>query len=102
MFIIFVGPPITSTVEINALTLLPNTSTVNKKDFLSTGAFIMKTPLLTTYSQQLWVIARLKTDNSDGILLLINIYIFRNWLILQYLQTKLLIKVSKSAWVLMA
>lgn len=76
IFIGVAGPPITSTVEINALSLLSNTSTVNKKDFLSTGAFIMKTPLLTTYSQQLWVIARLKTDNSDGILLLISITIY--------------------------
>lgn len=33
---------------------------------IATGPFIMKTPLLSTYSQQLWVIAKLLTSNNDG------------------------------------
>ncbi|CAK9794583.1 Transmembrane protein 181 [Anthophora quadrimaculata] len=32
---------------------------------VATGPFIMKTPLLSTYSQQLWVIAKLLTSNND-------------------------------------
>lgn len=32
---------------------------------MATGPFVMRTPLLTTYSQQLWLIARMETDNHD-------------------------------------
>lgn len=66
IFIGLAGPPITWSVEINASTLIPNT-TINKPgDFLATGPFAMKTPLLTTYSQQLWVIAIVSIENTDG------------------------------------
>lgn len=51
------GPPITSMTEQRAH--------VNGSE-IATGPFIMKTPLLTTYSQQLWVIAKLSTSNTDG------------------------------------
>lgn len=51
------GPPITSTSEQKAH--------VNSSE-MATGPFIMKTPLLSTYSQQLWVIAKLSTSNTDG------------------------------------
>lgn len=34
---------------------------------VATGPFIMKTPLLSTYSQQLWVIAKISTSNNDGV-----------------------------------
>lgn len=52
------GPPITSTTEQRAH--------VNGSE-IATGPFIMKTPLLSTYSQQLWVITKLLTSNNDGI-----------------------------------
>lgn len=52
-----IGPPITSTSEQRAH--------VNGSEIAS-GPFIMKTPLLSTYSQQLWVIAKLLTSNNDG------------------------------------
>ncbi len=59
------GPPITSTTKVNASTLLSNTSAANDKHIMSTGPFIMRSPLMTTYSQQLWLIAKLDTHNSD-------------------------------------
>lgn len=65
IFIGLAGPPITSTTEINANTILANTSKENDKAILATGPFIMRTPLLTTYSQQLWVISKIDTGNSD-------------------------------------
>ena len=51
------GPPITSTTEQKAH--------LNGSE-MATGPFIMKTPALSTYSQQLWVIAKFSTANSDG------------------------------------
>ncbi|XP_029042905.1 transmembrane protein 181 [Osmia bicornis bicornis] len=56
VFIGLAGPPITSTTEQRAH--------VNGSE-IATGPFIMKTPLLSTYSQQLWVIAKLLTSNND-------------------------------------
>jgi len=54
---VFTGPPITSTSEQKAH--------LNGSE-MATGPFVMKTPLLSTYSQQLWVIAKLSTSNNDG------------------------------------
>lgn len=51
------GPPIMETT--------PQTAHVNSSEF-ATGPFIMKTPALSSYSQQLWVIAKLSTSNNDG------------------------------------
>lgn len=65
IFIGLAGPPITATTEINANTILANTSKANDKAILATGPFVMRTPLLTTYSQQLWVISKMDTGNSD-------------------------------------
>lgn len=56
VFIGLAGPPITSMSEQKAH--------VNNSE-VATGPFIMKTPLLSTYSQQLWVIAKLLTSNND-------------------------------------
>ncbi|XP_071569724.1 transmembrane protein 181-like [Temnothorax nylanderi] len=56
IFIGLAGPPITSTSEQKAH--------LNGSE-MATGPFIMKTPLLSTYSQQLWVIAKLSTSNND-------------------------------------
>lgn len=64
IFIGLAGPPITWSSEINASTLMPNTTT-KPDDFLANGPFAMKTPLMTTYSQQLWLIAVLSIDNTD-------------------------------------
>lgn len=55
--ILFTGPPITTTSEEKAH--------VNASE-TATGPYIMKTPPLSTYSQQLWVIAKLSTANTDG------------------------------------
>ena len=67
--IYLLGPPITQTVEIDGISLLPkqnNTvNAVNRKD-IATGPFIMKTPKMSPYNQQLWVIAKIAIDNSDG------------------------------------
>lgn len=56
IMIVAKGPPITSTSEQKAH--------LNGSE-MATGPFIMKTPLLSTYSQQLWVIAKLSTSNND-------------------------------------
>lgn len=56
------GPPITSTSEQKASVLI---SKQNGSD-LANGPFIMMTPTVSTYSQQLWVIAKVTTDNKDG------------------------------------
>lgn len=64
IFIGLAGPPITWSSEVNATTLMPNTTT-KPGDFLANGPFAMKTPLMTTYSQQMWLIAVLSIDNSD-------------------------------------
>lgn len=60
------GPPITKTNEITAKQIFANTSLAKNHNVLATGPFAMKTPLLTTYSQQLWVMAKVETDNNDG------------------------------------
>lgn len=33
---------------------------------LATGPFIMKSPSLSTYSQQLWVIAKIEMAHKEG------------------------------------
>lgn len=64
-FIGLAGPPITKTTKISATSLLSNTSAANDKHIMATGPFIMRSPLMTTYSQQMWLIAKLETGNSD-------------------------------------
>ncbi|XP_055618880.1 transmembrane protein 181 [Toxorhynchites rutilus septentrionalis] len=64
IFIGIAGPPITTTTMVTGSSLMPNTTNPNQ-DYLATGPFVMKTPLMTTYSQQLWLIANLQTDNTD-------------------------------------
>lgn len=66
IFIGLAGPPITSATEVSAKSLLANTSLAKDKNAFATGPFAMKSPLMTTYSQQLWLIAKLETDNTDG------------------------------------
>jgi hypothetical protein len=56
------GPPITSTSEKKASVLIAKQ---NGSD-LANGPFIMMTPTMSTYSQQLWVIAKVTTGNNDG------------------------------------
>ncbi|CAG9766829.1 unnamed protein product [Ceutorhynchus assimilis] len=69
VFIGLAGPPITKTTPIDGLSLLPKTNNTNasRKD-IATGPFIMKTPKLSTYNQQLWIIAKLKTENTGEII----------------------------------
>ncbi|XP_035792031.1 transmembrane protein 181-like isoform X2 [Anopheles albimanus] len=74
IFIGLAGPPITVMTRMDGSTLLPNASdgggggaTASPADggYLARGPFVIRTPLLTTYSQQLWIIAKLTTDNTD-------------------------------------
>lgn len=60
------GPPITRTVEITAKNVLINTTLADSKAVLATGPFVIKSPVLSTYSQKLWLIAKLITNNNDG------------------------------------
>lgn len=50
---------------VSAKTLIANTSSANDKNIMATGPFVLRTPLLTTYAQQLWLIAQMETDNHD-------------------------------------
>lgn len=65
IFIGLAGPPITTTARVTGKDLLANTTKANDRDMMATGPFVMRTPALTTYSQQLWVIGRMATDNRD-------------------------------------
>lgn len=50
---------------VSAKSLIANTSSANDKNIMATGPFVLRTPLLTTYAQQLWLIAQTETDNHD-------------------------------------
>uniref|UniRef100_T1J7Y3 17S U2 SnRNP complex component HTATSF1 n=1 Tax=Strigamia maritima TaxID=126957 RepID=T1J7Y3_STRMM len=63
VFIGLAGPPITSTIEQKASQLAPS----KNKSFLATGPFILKTPLLSTYSQQLWILAKIFIASGDDV-----------------------------------
>ena len=56
------GPPITSTSEQKASALIAK----QNGSELANGPFIMTTLTMSTYSQQLWVIAKVTTGNKDG------------------------------------
>ncbi|XP_065170507.1 transmembrane protein 181 [Atheta coriaria] len=66
LFIGLAGPPITLKTAINGRNLLQNKQnhSVNAND-IATGPFTMRTPLLNTYCQQLWLIAKMSTNNAD-------------------------------------
>ncbi|KAB0802999.1 hypothetical protein PPYR_05185 [Photinus pyralis] len=63
-FIGLAGPPITSATEVDGKSLLPKDNQTGSGS-IATGPFIMRTPTMSTYSQQLWVICKLATDNND-------------------------------------
>ncbi|XP_052873157.1 transmembrane protein 181 isoform X1 [Anopheles cruzii] len=72
IFIGLAGPPITVMTQVNGNTLLSNASddggpsrSNTDLSHLARGPFVIHTPLMTTYSQQLWIIAKLTTDNTD-------------------------------------
>nr|CAI5828427.1 unnamed protein product [Callosobruchus analis] len=67
IFVGIAGPPITKTTVVDRALLFPkiNGSNAYRKD-IATGPFTMRTPTMTTYCQQLWVIAKLATENTDG------------------------------------
>lgn len=71
IFIGLAGPPITVMSKVSGGSLQPNGTVAAAAGdgapgaYLARGPFVMRTPLLTTYSQQLWIIAKLTTDNTD-------------------------------------
>lgn len=86
------GPPITETTKIDGIPLLSkttnNSNSVTRKD-VATGPFIMETPRLSTYNQQLWVIAVLRTENTDGkYIILIKLYLNQSMFILHKIELK--------------
>ncbi|XP_022242398.1 transmembrane protein 181-like [Limulus polyphemus] len=62
VFIGLAGPPITSTVTTKATELTPKPN----QSIMATGPFVLKSPTMSTYSQQLWVIAQIVTENDDN------------------------------------
>nr|CAG4651694.1 EOG090X03I5 [Triops cancriformis] len=60
-FIGLAGPPILTTTVIKASTLSPE---INQTT-MATGTFLVKTPLLTSYHQQLWLVAQIITHKRD-------------------------------------
>ena len=66
MCYVFVGPPITSTLEVDGKSLLVKDNRSHPGNEMATGPFTMKSPPMTTYNQQLWLIGKLATNNNDG------------------------------------
>ncbi|KAB7502201.1 hypothetical protein Anas_11662 [Armadillidium nasatum] len=62
IFVGLAGPPITSTVEQRITEVMPD---LNQSQ-LATGPFVLKSPSLSTYSQQLWVIAKIVMNHNEG------------------------------------
>ncbi|RXG72783.1 Transmembrane protein [Armadillidium vulgare] len=61
IFVGLAGPPITSTVEQRITEVMPD---LNQSQ-LATGPFVLKSPSLSTYSQQLWVIAKIIMNHNE-------------------------------------
>lgn len=67
IFIGLAGPPITEETEVTAKQILATTN-VSRGGIIpsvASGPFLIKSQFLTTYNQQLWVIAKLWTSNTD-------------------------------------
>lgn len=64
LFVGLAGPPITVTVVRSASDLAPHEENATHVN-MATGPFLLKTPSLTAYSQQLWVIAQISTKDED-------------------------------------
>lgn len=67
IFIGLAGPPITEETEVTAKQILATTN-VSQGGIIpsvASGPFLIKSQFLTTYNQQLWVIAKLWTSNTD-------------------------------------
>ncbi|KAK6629582.1 hypothetical protein RUM43_003399 [Polyplax serrata] len=62
-FIGLAGPPITLTSEQKTSGLLRKT---NDTDIIARGPFVMRSPAMTTYNQQLWIMGKILTDNVEG------------------------------------
>ena len=58
----FLGPSITVTVRQSVL----QTSVHPNATEMATGPYYLKSPLLTSYNQQLWLLAEIITENKDG------------------------------------
>nr|CAG4636043.1 EOG090X03I5 [Eubosmina coregoni]SVE69704.1 EOG090X03I5 [Eubosmina coregoni] len=63
VFIGLAGPPITSTTLTKMSQV--NANNLNGSDSMATGPYVLRTPLLTSYHQQFWVIAQIVTENKD-------------------------------------
>lgn len=58
------GPPITAQSEIRATSLRPS---LTAEELASASTpMVLRTPALKSYHQQLWIIAKVQTDNVDG------------------------------------
>ena len=58
--IILIGPPITETTHKNASELVP------KPESLQSGPFMIYSPSVSTFNQQLWLTAKIKTDFGES------------------------------------
>ncbi|KAK7070453.1 hypothetical protein SK128_027559 [Halocaridina rubra] len=64
LFIGLAGPPITVTAKQKATQLTPS---VNQSQ-LTSGPFVLKSPALSTYAQQLWLISKIIIDIEEDAL----------------------------------
>nr|CAG4643825.1 EOG090X03I5 [Lepidurus arcticus] len=60
-FIGLAGPPILTTTVVKASSFSPELN----QSLMSTGTFLVKTPSLTSYHQQLWLVAQIITRKRD-------------------------------------
>lgn len=68
IFIGLAGPPITEETEVTAKQILAMTNSSSASatpPSIASGPFLVKSQFLSTYNQQLWVIAKLWTSNTD-------------------------------------
>ncbi|XP_071051074.1 transmembrane protein 181 [Onthophagus taurus] len=65
IFIGLAGPPITKTTECDAKSSCDTTNKTISPSEMATGPFTMRSPAMTSYNQQMWLIAKLATDNTD-------------------------------------
>lgn len=69
------GPPVTYTTQVDATnSVMKDNHSRSTYTDVATGPFILRTPALSTYNQQLWVIATLKTDDTDGMFIVVTYF----------------------------
>lgn len=65
IFIGLAGPPITEETSTSAKEIMQRVNMSSARPSIASGPFIIKSQLLSTYNQQLWVFLKMRTSTSD-------------------------------------